>query len=121
MIQGHENIRLEKFFIESESFSSKTLAYLQLKSPDERVQEYNVSQCQDKVGVYSSKRSLYIFSMMPFKPQQIGTQQDDARGKTQLGGNLENLIYEESKVTLHTKEYQFKDSMATQENVEGAA
>lgn len=66
-----ENVRLEKFFIESDSFSSKTLAYLQLKTPDERPALYNISQCQDKVVVYSNKRSLYTFSLMPFKPKPL--------------------------------------------------
>lgn len=29
----------------------------------------------------------------------------------------ENLLYEESKATVHTREYQFKDSMPTVENM----
>ena len=59
-----DNNRLEKFFIESDSFSSKTISYLELSSdPDETVSQYQFSQNQEKVVILSDKNNLSTFNL----------------------------------------------------------
>lgn len=59
-----DNNRMEKFFIESDSFSSKTIAYLELSSdPDESVLLYKFSENQEKVVIMSDKRNLTTFNI----------------------------------------------------------
>lgn len=56
-----DTVRIEKFFIESDSFTSKTLAYLQLNDKDEMIEKYVISQSQDKLALLSTFNNLYTF------------------------------------------------------------
>ena len=38
-----DHVRIEKFFIEADSFSSKTQAFLQLKDKEENIMMYSIS------------------------------------------------------------------------------
>ena len=59
-----DNNRLEKFFIESDSFSSKTIAYLELSNdPDETVLKNQISKNQEKVAIISDKHNLSTFDL----------------------------------------------------------
>ncbi len=55
---------MEKFFIESDSFSSKTIAYMELSSdPDETVLNYQFSKNQENVVIMSDKHNLLTFNL----------------------------------------------------------
>lgn len=56
-----DSIRLEKFFIEADSFSSKTLAHLSLPEK-ERVLSFTFSKSLQKVAAFTSSGALYVFS-----------------------------------------------------------
>jgi len=102
-----DSIRLEKFFIEADSFSSKTLAHLTLPEK-ERVLSFTFSKSLQKVAAFTSSGALYVFSDWRSEEKPV----DQASG---VLGNVPT--YEESKATMHTKEFQFKDSIPTAENL----
>jgi len=56
-----DTVRIEKFFIENESFSSKTLAFLQLSHKEERPKLYEISQKNQLLAFLSDQGSLYMF------------------------------------------------------------
>ena len=99
---AQDALRIEKFFIEADSFSSKTIAYLQLKEPQrEKVVSYNFSRACQKVAVYTTSGSLYVF----------GDWEIAAKAEPVIEAAPDVPTYEESKGTLHTKEFQFKESL----------
>ncbi len=56
-------IRLEKFFIEADSFSSKTLANFQMNDRSEQLVNYRFAHRQDKVAILTTQ-GLYVFSLL---------------------------------------------------------
>lgn len=61
--KGSDHFRLEKFFIETDSFSSKTLAYLQLADQETSLVDYSFSSSQQALALLTTKNSLYTFSL----------------------------------------------------------
>jgi hypothetical protein len=56
-------VRIEKFFIENETFSSKTLGYFQLQDSKENCTVYCISERQDKVVMLTDRNNLYVFAI----------------------------------------------------------
>jgi hypothetical protein len=106
----NDNIRVEKFFIEADSFSSKTIAYLSLTHPqDESVTHYCINYTQDRLALLSNKGSLYTFNLTEvIKNGAVANEDVNNNKEIVVETTNENLVYEESKVTLQTKEFQFK-------------
>jgi hypothetical protein len=102
-----DNNRLEKFFIESDSFSSKTIAYLELSNdPDETVLLYQFSKNQEKVAIISDKHNLSTFDLYEIRNPSVAEKANSPDNQAVLTtNNNENMIYEESKVTMVTKEF----------------
>ncbi|CDW76778.1 UNKNOWN [Stylonychia lemnae] len=113
-----DHVRIEKFFIENDSFSSKTQAFLQMANKEEEVLQYNIAQNQEKVAILTDRSNIYIYNISDLEQKLSNTmksQQNKNQNRLQTNENLH--CYEESKHTTVTREYNFKDSMHTQEMV----
>lgn len=81
---------------------------MHLKNPEERAQSFTFSKNQDKVAVLSDMNGLYVYSLTDLNKslRQVDSNNLEAQKK-------ENLQNEESKGTVHTKEFHFKESIVT--------